>query len=252
MKRSHLNAIIAEAEESFRKVGFHLPAFGHWGREEWRARQAETLAMRVAGLGWDVTDFGEDRFEAKGLLLFTMRNGVLGSGDPGNRPYAEKIMISGADQLTPMHRHAQKVEDIIHRAPLSAGARLAIKLNAMHGDGALDEESDVVAYLDGRTQTVAAGGVVLLSPGESITLFPGTYHAFWGDGGGVVVGEVSSVNDDLTDNFFAEPLARFSTIEEDADPYRLLVTDYPRLPSSEPTGETGPSSSDYAVLRASS
>ena len=38
----------------------------------------------------------------------------------------------------------------------------------------------MVACVDGRRQTVAAGGVVLLSPGESITLFPGTYHAFWG------------------------------------------------------------------------
>ena len=53
----------------------------------------------------------------------------------------------------------------------------------------------------------------------------GGVHAFWGEGGAVVVGEVSSVNDDIADNVFAEPLARFTRIEEDAQPYRLLVTD---------------------------
>jgi D-lyxose ketol-isomerase len=42
-----------------------------------------------------------------------------------------------------------------------------------------------------------------------------------------MVGEVSAVNDDDTDNRFYEPLPRFSTIEEDEPPYYLLCTDYP-------------------------
>ncbi|MDH7803799.1 D-lyxose/D-mannose family sugar isomerase, partial [Rhizobium sp. AN70] len=41
------------------------------------------------------------------------------------------------------------------------------------------------------------------------------------------VAEVSTVNDDATDNIFEDPrVTRFSGIEEDADPYRLLVSDY--------------------------
>ncbi|EIM71830.1 hypothetical protein A33O_22584 [Nitratireductor aquibiodomus RA22] len=43
----------------------------------------------------------------------------------------------------------------------------------------------------------------------------------------MLIGEVSTVNDDVTDNIFADPIARFSEIEEDEDPYRLLVSDYP-------------------------
>ncbi len=36
------------------------------------------------------------------------------------------------------------------------------------------------------------------------------------------VGEVSECNDDLTDNYFLEPIGRFSDINEDEAPYRLL------------------------------
>ena len=226
MKRSLLNTIIAQAEEDFGRAGFHLPAFGRWSLEDWRARQRHGDPIRDCGLGWDVTDFGGGRFEEEGLLLFTVRNGILGSTDAGNRPYAEKIMISRQDQMTPLHRHVQKVEDIINRFPLSSNAKLAIRLFGMRDDGSVDEESSLVAHLDGEAREVAAGTVLLLAPGESITLFPGTYHAFWGEGGPVVVGEVSTVNDDKADNFFAAPLARFSGIEEDAVPYRLLVNDY--------------------------
>ena len=42
----------------------------------------------------------------------------------------------------------------------------------------------------------------------------------------MLVGEVSTVNDDLTDNFFRDPIGRFSEIEEDEPPLHLLVSDY--------------------------
>jgi hypothetical protein len=42
------------------------------------------------------------------------------------------------------------------------------------------------------------------------------------------VGEVSSVNDDNTDNRFYRPMPRFPEIEEDESPLHLLCTDYPR------------------------
>ena len=61
---------------------------------------------------------------------------------------------------------------------------------------------------------------------ESVTLLPGNWHAFWGEGGDVLIGEVSTVNDDLTDNIFREPIGRFSSIEEDEAPAHLLVSDY--------------------------
>ena len=37
---------------------------------------------------------------------------------------------------------------------------------------------------------------------------------------------VSTVNDDETDNVFAEPISRFADVEEDIEPSRLLVSDY--------------------------
>ena len=43
-----------------------------------------------------------------------------------------------------------------------------------------------------------------------MTLSPGNWHAFWGEGGDVLIGEVSTVNDDLTDNIFQQPIGRFS------------------------------------------
>ena len=42
-----------------------------------------------------------------------------------------------------------------------------------------------------------------------------------------MVGEVSAVNDDHNDNLFYEPQMRFPHIEEDQEPRRLLVSDYP-------------------------
>lgn len=71
-----------------------------------------------------------------------------------------------------------------------------------------------------------AGGVLRLGPGESVTLLPGVWHAFWAEEADVLIGEVSTVNDDETDNIFAEPVSRFAEIDEDEAPWRLLVSDY--------------------------
>ena len=42
----------------------------------------------------------------------------------------------------------------------------------------------------------------------------------------MLIGEVSMVNDDHSDNKFTEPLGRFPTIEEDEPPVYLLCGDY--------------------------
>lgn len=225
MKRSEINAHIARAEADFARAGLALPAFAAWTPADWAAAGSAVDALRAAGCGWDVTDFGSGDFARRGLLLFTARNGLFGGGGVGNRPYAEKMMIARRDQITPMHRHVEKIEDIICRAALDPGAALAIKLFETKPDGTIDHERPVEARLDGVVRTVAPGTVVLLKPGESVTLLPGHYHAFWGEGGDVAIGEVSSVNDDTSDNYFAEPIPRFSTIEEDEPVYRPLVNE---------------------------
>jgi D-lyxose ketol-isomerase len=70
---------------------------------------------------------------------------------------------------------------------------------------------------------------VTLEPGESLTLEPFVAHAFWAEGGQTLAGEVSLVNDDLTDNYFLPALAPFAPIVEDAPRRYLTVADHARL-----------------------
>ena len=114
------------------------------------------------------------------------------------------------------------MEDIINRG----GGNLVIQLFGSHPDETMDLESEITVSTDGVQRTLPAGGKVTLRPGESITLEPYCYHAFWGVGAPVLVGEVSTVNDDARDNRFYEPVGRFPDIVEDEPPRHLLVGDY--------------------------
>lgn len=222
MKRSEINRIIGDAKVFFEEMKFKLPPVASWSPAELRAKGADIQEIFDCGIGWDLTDFGFGDFKKKGLLLFTLRNGS--SADTRYlKPYAEKIMIVEEEQLTLTHYHWSKTEDIINRG----GGNLIIKLNNATEDGGL-AESPVVFTKDGVRHTVPAGSEVKLEPGESITLTPGLYHSFWGEEGKgkVLVGEVSAVNDDSTDNCFLEPQLRFPEIEEDEAPVHWLVSDY--------------------------
>lgn len=86
----------------------------------------------------------------------------------------------------------------------------------------------VVVSVDGMTRTIHAGDTIVLTPGESICLVLGLYHKFWGEQGRVLVGEVSTVNDDEADNYFYKPRGRFPSIDEDEPPLYLWVNDYNR------------------------
>jgi D-lyxose ketol-isomerase len=61
---------------------------------------------------------------------------------------------------------------------------------------------------------------------------PGLYHSFHSANGIALIGEVSSMNDDVTDNRFYQSLSRFPEIVEDELPFRLLATEYPSLSDS--------------------
>ena len=223
MKRSEVNEIIRQSDDFIRSFGFVLPPFAYWTPDEMKSRRGEIGGIVDARLGWDITDYGESRFDEMGLFLFTTRNGRLSDlQDGGGMCYAEKIMISRQDQISPMHRHIVKAEDIINRG----GATLAIEMFESDADGNIDESAPVSVATDGIERHLAPGDVLRLAPGESVTLMPGNWHKFWGDGGDVLIGEVSTVNNDLTDNVFREPIGRFSKIEEDEAPIHLLVSDY--------------------------
>lgn len=223
MKRSRINRIMADAAEFIVKGGFTLPPFARWTPEEF-ALQA-TPMIRDNRLGWDITDYGEGDFDRLGLFLFTLRNGTLADLSTGRgMVYAEKLLISQENQISPMHTHVLKTEDIINRS----GATLVVQLCGSDALGQIDRNAGVSVDCDGVRREVEAGGLLRLAPGESVTLRPGDWHAFWGEGGAVLIGEVSTVNDDLTDNIFEAPIGRFADVEEDEAPRHLLVADYDR------------------------
>lgn len=202
-----------------------LPPFAYWSPDDWQDRGHEYDEITDNMLGWDITDFGLGEFQRQGLFLFTLRNGNAHL-DKYTKTYAEKILIVQEEQVTPFHFHWHKMEDIINRG----GGNLLIQLYNSTEDEKL-ADTDVHISMDGRNYKAPAGTIVRLAPGESITLFPGLYHKFWGEKGKgtVLVGEVSQVNDDHTDNRFLDSVGRFPGIEEDAAPLHLLVADYPAL-----------------------
>ncbi|SIR26970.1 hypothetical protein SAMN05880582_10933 [Rhizobium sp. RU20A] len=223
-KRSEVNRIIRDGEAFLASHGYTLPPFARLSPDEFKARKDELTAITGPGLGFDITDFGFGDFKGYGLFLFTVRNGKAEDLKKGfGMVYAEKAMIAREGQMTPMHRHITKTEDIINRG----GGTLVIELFG-DTDGKCDREKGVTVACDGITHSFPAGHKLRLAPGESVTLMPGDWHAFWAEGGDVFIGEVSTVNDDNTDNIFDDiRVARFSGIEEDEPPYRLLVSDYP-------------------------
>lgn len=248
MKRSFINTIIRDAKEFLKSQNFHLPAFAHWKpSEQWAEYQKDYNGIQEiidAQLGWDITDFGASDFNKFGLVLFTIRNGRVPSskGNPCAYPtksYCEKAMICRPNQMTPLHYHWHKTEDIICRAGAALVLQLynADKTKVEAGTEtsrplyAPDTESDVTVHVDGVARKIPAGGKVVLKPGESITIPPFLYHRFWAEeeegARCCLIGEVSLVNDDDCDNKFADPIGRFPTIVEDEPPAYLITKDYP-------------------------
>lgn len=218
MKRSAINQYIQEAIRFFRENHFHLPEWVLWSPGQWETKDSDYDEVRLNQLGWDVTDFGKGNFLREGLTLVTIRNGnVLRD----KKSYCEKIMMVRQGQVTPIHYHWKKMEDIINRG----GGVLCMKLwKASETDGLSTDDYQV--SMDGVRVTGKAGEVVRLLPGRSICFEPYLYHTFWAEGGDCLVGEVSTVNDDVNDNRFYEELGRFSSIEEDEPAKFVLCNEY--------------------------
>ena len=222
MKRSEINAVIKRFEKLLEEHRFELPPFCKWTPEEWQTKGHEYDEIRDNMLGWDVTDYGMGDFGHLGLALITIRNGNV-HNPKYTKTYAEKIIMCDSGQVSPMHFHWHKMEDIINRG----GNDIHFTLyNATEDEQLAD--TPVKIFSDGRCYTVPAGETVVLKPGQSLSLYPYYYHEFViPEGGPVLIGEVSMCNDDNTDNRFLNPLGRFPTIEEDEPPYRLLCNEYP-------------------------
>ena len=224
MKRSQVNTIISEAILLFEEIGCKLPPFAYFSPEDWLKIGEEANEIRDNHLGWDVTDYGKGDFSSMGLLLFTIRNGNYHKPDQYPKRYAEKLMIIWEGQLSPMHFHWKKREDIINRG----GGNLQLRLFAADDEEKLSDDIFSLS-LDGIRKTFNPGEIVTLQPGQSICLEPYIYHEFYAEKntGAVVIGEVSDVNDDDNDNRFLESLGRFPEIVEDEPATYLLCNEYP-------------------------
>ncbi|XHR30549.1 MAG: D-lyxose/D-mannose family sugar isomerase [Chthoniobacteraceae bacterium] len=231
LTRSTINRSIRDALHVASHFGFALPPFATWAPYQWNEAGAEHDEIRDCMLGWDVTDFGSGNFEETGRVLFTLRNGL--SNDPRYpKPYAEKLLIDPESQRAPAHFHRSKREDIICRH----GGNILIQLTKATPTGDWSEERFPI-QVNGGTRKLAPRGIVRLTPGESLTIPPGTIHQFWAEEGtgweleGLrysLSSEISSVCDDWNDNVFFAPWAvRFPEILEDEQPTHHLCHEYP-------------------------
>ena len=222
MKRSQIDRSIDRAIDLLEEKGIKLPPWGYWTRSRWDAETADASEVRRHGLGWNVTDFGSGDFAKTGLIIFVVRNGCLEKNQPiTTKTYAEKYLIVEAGQVVPWHFHWLKTEDLINRS----GGTLDVELGWAAGDERSLADKPVSAQVDGITKVVARGGMIRLEPGESVTLPPFMCHQFSGSSqsGMTVAGEVSSLNDDGTDNcFLGRQVARTAIVEDSLAKYYLL------------------------------
>lgn len=226
MKRSEINSYISWAEKFLADNNIRLPELAYWTPDELVSRKDELSIVKRLELGWDITDFGSGDFTKIGAVLYTVRNGMVNEPDVGV-PYCEKYILMREGQFLPNHYHVFKSEDIINRA----GGDISVWLwNADPRSGRV-LDTDVSVMMDGIPHVVRPGAEIVVKKGCSITLAPYIAHVFGPKigSGDAVIGEVSKVNDDHTDNYFIDPVARFADIDEDEKPYRILCNEYVRF-----------------------
>ena len=225
MKRSEINQALKEMEAMIREYRIALPPFCNLTPQEWQGMNHEYDEIRDNMLGWDITDYGLGRFDEVGFSLITLRNGNPKKKDQYPKPYAEKLLYIKEGQMAPMHFHWYKMEDIINRG----GGILCMRLWKADKETEMLTEEPLVVSIDGVSTRVAPGETVRLAPGQSICYEPYLYHTFWAEDDHCLVGEVSTVNDDMRDNRFLTPKGRFPQIEEDVPAEHLLCNEYPEV-----------------------
>lgn len=189
MKRSEINGAIKAASLFFKANGWTLPPLPKW----------------------DVTDFGLGDFKTCGLVLVNLAE------EP---EYCEKLMYAQKGMVTPSHTHKKKKEDIICRT-----GTLVVQL--WKNDPQKDNSPGSIRLKVNGLYTELTSGVELsLEAGERVTIEPGVWHEFWPGSDECIIGEVSTANDDLNDNFFSnDQIGRYSEIEEDEPALTRLLSD---------------------------
>lgn len=226
MKRSEINGALEWAKELLQASNIRLPMYAYWKPDVWKANSERLNTVRKVMLGWDITDFGMGDFSKVGAVLYTVRNGSLDDKTAGV-PYCEKYILMKDGQRLPKHYHVMKTEDIINRT----GGALQVFLWGVDPATGSVLDTPVEVYQDGIPYSYRPGEEILVEPGNSISLPPFVAHIFGPKpgSGDLVVGEVSAINDDMTDNYFLENTSRFAEIEEDEAPLHPLCNEYGKL-----------------------
>lgn len=188
MKRSEINHLIRLAQACFHDHGWALPPSPRW----------------------DVTDFGLRNWQQFGLVLVNLAE------EP---EYCEKLMYARKGMTTPAHCHRQKKEDIICR-----WGTLAVQVWAGMPAASLDQR--FVIPVNHEPYEAVSGQVIELPAGSRVTLIPGIFHEFYPATEECILGEVSTANDDLHDNFFVNrDIGRYPGVEEDEPAQVRLLSD---------------------------
>lgn len=189
MKRSEINRAIITSGHFFKQGGWTLPPQPRW----------------------DVTDFGLGDFKKYGLILINLAE---------EAEYCEKLMYAAKGQTTPLHTHKKKKEDIICRT-----GELVIRLWANDPATGVGNETFKMK-VNGQLETIKSGDELHLRSGERITIEPGIWHEFFPASDECIIGEVSTANDDVNDNFFSDSnIGRYAEIDEDETPIVKLLSD---------------------------
>lgn len=188
MKRSQINKALTSSKSFFERNGWVLPPTPKW----------------------DVTDFGLNQFDDLGLVLVNLCEEV---------EYCEKLMYARKGQITPQHYHKKKKEDIICRT-----GELSIQL---WKDGTTaTTDGSLTVKKNGEWIAIQSGEIVTVNAGERLTIDQKVWHAFWPSSDECIIGEVSTANDDLNDNFFSnQDIGRYPEIDEDEEPILKLISD---------------------------
>ena len=217
MKRSEINQAIIESKKMMENYSWVLPQWGYWSKDDYINEPSVSKYLKDHQMGWDVTDFGKGLFNEQGITLFCIRNGIQGNAQA--KPYAEKLLFMREGQEIPFHSHKVKLEDIINRG----GGDLAIEFVRVN-EHLKEKNENINILVDGVQVEIEPHEPLILKRGQSVTVERNIYHKFYAvkGTGMVMAGEVSQVNDDNNDNYFLEPVGRFTQIEEDEQPIHPL------------------------------
>lgn len=204
-------------------MNFPLPPYAYFTPQMWKTNASDYKEIIECRLGWDVTDAGLGDFKKIGRTIFTLRNGDVNNIKDYAKSYAQKIIYLQEDQRLPVHYHQSKMEDIINQG----GGILQVRVWPRNNNKKLKKDKFPLS-VDGHCITVSGGTIISLKSGQSVCIIPGTYHQFWAKKGcGPVLSmEISSVNDDLSDNVWLEHAVRFPKIIEDVEKEFLLCSEY--------------------------